>query len=83
MLLLGVKPQSGVAYKSVAYKKAYNIVLQSFKCEIFFYDYPVFHWGDISKRVLSGVGGKEKRHKGGGVGIGAFRVEVVYRRGAG
>ena len=26
---------------------------------------------------------RKKRHKGGGVGVGAFRVEVVYRRGGG
>ena len=49
LLLLGIKSQPGVAYK--------KRVTSSF-CV-----YPISHWGDIVKKVLSKAGGLEKRFK--------------------
>ena len=44
---------------------------------IFVFIYPVFHWGNIIKKVLWKVGGWEKIFKGHNGHIGGF----VYRKG--
>ena len=73
---------------SVAYKRGCDIVFYSSTDEEitlpheFFSVYPLFHWGDIVKKVLSKAGDSKKRLKsgfgGGGMGddhIGGLPIE--------
>ena len=71
LLLFPIKSQHGVVYNSVAYKKGYNVVLQSSKHEEitfpheFIFYLPRLSLGNIAKKMLSVVGDSEKYVKGG------------------
>ena len=70
LLPFRIKSQPGIAYKSVAYKKACNVVLQSSKYEeitlshgFIFVFISYFLGGDIGKRMFAKVESLEKKDK--------------------
>ena len=71
IVIIGVKSQPGVAYKSIFLKKAHNIAFQSSKNEEitfpheFIFVYPALPRCDIVKKVLPKARGSEKRQNGG------------------
>ena len=84
LLLFPVKSQSGVVYKSVAYKKGKKDIalfcsLLNFKkwlsFVILFCIYPDYHWGNIAKKMLSKVGGSVKIYKRGMAKWGKLSME--------
>ena len=68
---------------SVAYKRGCDIVFYSSTDEEitlpheFFSVYPLFHWGDIVKKVLSKAGDSKKRLKSGFGGGGGGWVMTI------
>ena len=82
--ILWVKSQSGVAYKSVAYKKSCEIVLQSFRHKkndfvtwVYFCVYSVFNWGYLAKKYCQKCKlQKDIKRESGWL----YRSEIVYRR---
>ena len=69
--------------KVLLIKKHITLFCSLLNLKFFFMINPYFIGAIFPKECCQEWEVRKKRHKGGGVGVGAFRVEVVYRRGAG
>ena len=67
LLLFWIKSQPGVPYRSVVYKRAFNVFFNYLKMKKitllneFIFVYLVFHWEDIVGKLLPKAGSWGKR----------------------